>query len=193
MLLGYARVSTGAQDHALQLDALHRAGCEVVFSEVASGSRASRPELTKLLERARAGDTLVCWRLDRLARSLRHLIELAEALRQRDVGLKSLSESIDTSTSSGRFLLHVLGSLAEMERELIVERTRAGLAAAAARGRKGGRPPALNGDQVRAARALLASGTMSGIEVARHLGCAPSTLYRHLPGGRAALEHAETP
>lgn len=188
MLIGYARVSTGDQDHALQLDALQAAGCEITFVETASGSRATRPELARALERLRAGDTLVCWRLDRLARSLRHLIQIGDALRQREIGLRSISESLDTTTVAGRFLFHLLGALAEMETELIVERTRAGLAAAAARGRHGGRPPVLGPDQVRAARAMLASGTMTSGEIAGQLGCAISTLYRHLPGGRGALQ-----
>ena len=187
MLIGYARVSTDQQDHALQLDALRQAGCERVFVEIGSGSRADRPELAKLLDIARAGDAIVCWRLDRLARSLRHLIDLSEQLQQRDIALRSVTESIDTSTPSGRFLFNVLGAVGEMEREIIVERTRAGLAAAVARGRRGGRPPALDEIKVRAARAMLASGTMSAAEVARQVGCAPSTLFRHLPGGRTAV------
>jgi DNA invertase Pin-like site-specific DNA recombinase len=188
MLIGYARVSTDGQDHALQLDALRAAGCERVFTETASGSKSDRVELAKALELARRGDALVVWRLDRLARSLRHLIEIAETLRRREVALRSISESIDTSSPSGRFLFHVLGSLAEMEREIIVERTRAGLRAAAARGRVGGRPPALDEAKVRAARAMLASGTMTASEVAKQLGVAASTLYRHVPGGRGGLD-----
>lgn len=187
MLVGYARVSTDEQDHALQLDALRQAGCERVFVETASGARADRPELAKALDQLRQGDVLVVWRLDRLARSLRHLIEMAEQLQHRGVGLRSLTESIDTSTPAGRFLFNILGALGQMEREIIVERTRAGLRAAAARGRVGGRPPALDEAQVRAARAMLASGSMTAGEVARQLGCAPSTLYRHVPGGRSAL------
>ena len=187
MLIGYARVSTDQQDHALQLDALRQAGCERVFVEIGSGSRADRPELAKALDIARAGDTIVCWRLDRLARSLRHLIDLSEQLQQRGIALRSVTESIDTSTPSGRFLFNVLGAVGEMEREIIIERTRAGLAAAVARGRRGGRPPALDEIKMRAARAMLASGTMSAAEVARQVGCAPSTLFRHLPGGRTAV------
>jgi DNA invertase Pin-like site-specific DNA recombinase len=186
MLLGYARVSDSSQNHALQMDALRAAGCERIFVETASGARSDRAELTRLLEIARAGDQVVCWRLDRLARSLRHLIEIAEVLRQREVALRSLTEGIDTTTPAGRFLFHVLGSLAEMEREIIVERTQAGLRAAAARGRHGGRPPALDEAKLRAAKAMLAGGTMTAAEVARQVGCAPSTLYRHLPGGRSA-------
>jgi DNA invertase Pin-like site-specific DNA recombinase len=187
MLLGYARVSTDQQDHALQLDALQTAGCEKVFVETGSGRRADRAELAKLMEIARKGDIIVCWRLDRIGRSLRHLIEMAEQLQKRGIALRSLTEAIDTSTTSGRFLFNILGALGQMEREIIIERTRAGLVAAAARGRRGGRPAALDESKIRAARAMLASGEMSATEVAKQVGCAPSTLYRHLPGGRAAL------
>jgi DNA invertase Pin-like site-specific DNA recombinase len=188
MLLGYARVSTDQQDHALQLDALRAAGCHKVFIETGSGSRSDRPELAKLMEIARDGDTVVCWRLDRIGRSLRHLIEMAERLQQRNVAFRSLTENIDTSTPSGRFLFNILGALGQMEREIIVERTRAGLVAAASRGRRGGRPAALDEAKIRAAKAMLASGNMSAIEVAQQVGCAPSTLYRHLPGGRSGIE-----
>src|SRR6202162_1095329 len=187
MLLGYARVSQDSQDHALQLDALRVAQCEKVFVETASGTRTDRPELAKLLEQARQGDVLVVWRLDRLARSLRHLIDIADDLNRRGVALKSITESIDTTTPSGRFMFNILGALSSMEREIIVERTRAGLIAAAARGRRGGRPAALDASKIRAAKAMLASGSMSAIEVAQQLGCATSTLYRHLPGGRTAV------
>ena len=187
MLLGYARVSTDQQDHALQLDALRAAGCDKLFVETASGTRTDRPELAKALEQARQGDVLVVWRLDRLARSLRHLIDIADDLNRRGVALKSITENIDTTTPSGRFMFNILGALSSMEREIIVERTRAGLVAAAARGRRGGRPAALDASKIRAAKAMLASGNMSAIEVAQQLGCAPSTLYRHLPGGRSAV------
>ena len=193
MQIGYARVSTDQQDHALQLDALRSAGCERIFIETASGSRMDRPELAKALEQAREGDVLVIWRLDRLARSLRHLIDISEDLTGRGIALKSLTESIDTTSSSGRFMFNILGALSSMEREIIVERTRAGLRAAASRGRKGGRPPALNEGQVRAARAMLASGTMTASEVAGQLGCAASTLYRHLPGGRSGIMEMNVP
>lgn len=190
MLIGYARVSTDGQDHALQLDALKAAGCERVFVETASGTRTDRPELRRALEMSRAGDVLVVWSLSRLGRSLKHLIEIAEDLQVREIGLRSLTESIDTTTPAGRFMFSILGALAVMEREVLIERTRAGLAAAAARGRRGGRPPVLDADKLRAAKAMLASGTMTSTEIARQLGCAPSTLYRHLPGGRGALSEA---
>jgi DNA invertase Pin-like site-specific DNA recombinase len=188
--IGYARVSTDQQDHALQIDALHHAGCERIFIETASGAKSDRPELAKALDQARVGDVLVIWRLDRLARSLRHLIDIAEDLNRRGIAIKSVTESIDTTTPSGRFMFHILGALSSMEREIIVERTRAGLQAAADRGRVGGRPPSLDEAKVRAAKAMLGSGSMTASEVARQLGCAPSTLYRHLPGGKSALEAA---
>jgi DNA invertase Pin-like site-specific DNA recombinase len=190
MLIGYARVSTDAQDHALQLDALKAAGCERIFVETASGTRTDRPELRMALDMSRTGDVLVVWSLSRLGRSLKHLIDIAEDLQLREIGLRSLTESIDTTTPAGRFMFALLGALAVMEREVLIERTRAGLAAAAARGRRGGRPPVLDADKLRAARAMLSSGTMTSTEIARQLGCAPSTLYRHLPGGRGALGEA---
>lgn len=187
MQIGYARVSTDQQDHALQLDALRAAGCERIFTETGSGGRADRAELAKLMEIAREGDSIVCWRLDRIGRSLRHLTEMAEHLQQRGIALRSLTEAIDTSTPSGRFLFNILGALGQMEREIIVERTRAGLTAAAARGRRGGRPAALDEAKIRAAKVMWSSGSMTATEIAQQVGCAPSTLYRHLPGGRAAL------
>ena len=187
MLIGYARVSTGDQNHDLQHDALRAAGCDRIWTETASGARTDRPQLTALLDAARAGDTLVVWRLDRLGRSLQHLIKVAEDLKQREIALRSLTEGIDTTTTAGRFVYSLLGALAQMEREVLVERTQAGLAAAAARGRKGGRPRALDDGKVRAAQAMLAAGTLSGAEIAKQLGIAPSTLYRTIPGGRRAV------
>lgn len=184
MLLGYARVSTDQQDHALQLDALRAAGCTKVFIETASGTRTDRPELAKALDAAREGDVLVIWRLDRLARSLRHLIDIADDLNRRGIGLKSLTESIDTATATGRLLCAVLGAVGQMEVEVLRERTRAGLAAAAARGRLGGRPRSLDDTKLRVARTLVADGTLTMAEIAAQVGCAPSTLYRSLPGGR---------
>jgi DNA invertase Pin-like site-specific DNA recombinase len=188
MLLGYARVSTDQQDHALQLDALRQAGCDRIFVETGSGTRTDRPELARLLEMARPGDQVVCWRLDRVARSLRHLIDISEDLQRRGIGFRSLNESIDTSTPAGRFIFVICSALGAMELDILRERTRAGLEAARARGRIGGRPPALDEAQVRAARAMLVSGTMTAAEIARQLGCALSTLYRHLPGGRSRLD-----
>lgn len=187
MLLWYARVSVADQNHALQLDALRAAGCERVYTETAGGARTDRPELTKMLEQARPGDLICCWRLDRLGRSLKHLLDLSEELQRRGIGLRSITESIDTSTPTGRLMFAILAALASMEREIIVERTRAGLAAAAARGRRGGRPVVLTEAKLRAARAMLVSGEMSAGEVARQVGVSASTLYRHLPGGRSGV------
>ena len=187
MLIGYARISTELQDHALQLDALRQAGCEKLFTETASGSRADRVELAKALEQARQGEVLVVWRLDRLARSLRHLIDLSEDLKRRGIALRSLTESIDTGSPSGTFMFHVLAALGQMEVELLRSRTMAGLHAARLRGRLGGRPPVLDAAKIHAARVLWASGTLTAAEVARQVGCAPSTLYRHLPGGLSAV------
>ena len=186
MLVGYARVSTQDQDLALQLDALAAAGCEKVFTEKASGAQRDRPQLRAALDYMRAGDTLVVWRLDRLARSLRQLIETVEALAGRGVGLRSLTEVIDTTTSGGRLVFHIFASLAEFERGVNRERTMAGLQAARARGRKGGRPPALSDKDLTVAKAMLRDPDITVAEVARRLGVVPSTLYRHLPRARAA-------
>ena len=184
MLLGYTRVSDASQNHDLQMDALCAAGCERIFVETASGARADRNELAKLLEQARPGDRICVWRLDRIGRSLRHLTEVAERLERRGIALRSLTESIDTGTPSGRFLFHILGALGQMEREIIVERTRAGLMASRLRGRVGGRPRSLDATKLRVARTLVVDGALSMAEIARQVGCAPSTLYRSLPGGR---------
>ena len=143
MHIGYARVSTGEQTLDLQRDALTAARCDRLFTDTASGARAERPGLTAALDHLRPGDTLVVWRLDRLGRSLRHLIETVMALEQRGVGFKSLTESIDTTSPGGKLVFHIFGALAEFERDLIRQRTRAGLTAARARGRKGGRPKAV--------------------------------------------------
>jgi DNA invertase Pin-like site-specific DNA recombinase len=142
MLIGYARISTDEQTLHLQEDALKRAGCERLFTDTASGARTDRPGLAEALNFARSGDTLVVWRLDRLGRSLQHLIETIKDLEQRGIGFRSLQENIDTTTSGGKLVFHIFGALAEFERDLIRERTRAGLTAARARGRKGGRPKA---------------------------------------------------
>lgn len=135
MLLGYARISTGGQDHALQIDALTAAGCEKLYIETASGLKADRPELRQLLDHARPGDVIVIYSLSRLARSIRHLLDVAEDLRVREIGLKSITEGFDTSSVAGRFMFNVLAALSTMEVELLRERTHAGLRAARARGR----------------------------------------------------------
>jgi len=185
MLVGYARVSTQDQKPELQLDALKAAGCEKVFVEKASGAQRERPELKAALEYMRDGDTLVVWKLDRLARSMKQLIETVEGLEEVGVGFRSLTEAIDTTTAGGKLVFHVFGALAEFERSIIRERTRAGLDAARARGRKGGRPPKLKEDDLRAARAMLADGEITVEAVAKRLDVSPATLYRHLPAARA--------
>jgi DNA invertase Pin-like site-specific DNA recombinase len=187
MLIGYARTSTSSQDHALQMDALEKAGCERTFVETASGMKTDRPELSKALEYARTGDVVCVWRLCRLARSLRQLIETVEGLQQRGVGLRSLTENIDTTSPSGRLVFHIFAALNQFEVELVRERTRAGLIASRQRGRVGGRPRSLDDGKIKVARALLADPSLSVVEIAEQLGVAPSTLYRSFPGGRGEM------
>lgn len=185
MKLGYARVSTTDQNPQLQLDALTAAGCERLFTEQASGAQRDRPQLTAALHFARSGDLLVVWKLDRLARSLSQLLTTSELLDRKGVGLVSLTEQIDTGTPGGRLVFQVFGALAEFERSLLRERTQAGLAAARAAGRRGGRPPALSGEKLQAAQALLQSHDLTILQVAETLGVSDSTLYRHFPAARA--------
>ena len=191
MLVGYARVSTQDQKPALQLDALKQADCEKIFEEKASGAKRDRPELQALLDYVREGDTIVVWKLDRLARSLRQLIETVEDLESRGIGLRSLTESIDTSSSGGRLIFHIFGALAEFERTVIRERTMAGLVAAKARGRVGGRPRALDDDDIAAAKAMLKQADITAKDVAKRLGVSVATLYRYLPAARAVITHGE--
>lgn len=191
MLVGYARVSTQDQNPDLQLDALKAAGCEKVFVEKASGAQRDRPELNATLDYVRAGDTIVVWKLDRLARSLNQLIESVETLAARKIGFRSLTEAIDTTTAGGKLVFHIFGSLAEFERSIIKERTKAGLDAARSRGRVGGRPASMTHKDIAAAKALLADPNITMNEVAKRLNVAPSTLYRHMPGGRGGLHQAE--
>ncbi|EPT4022323.1 recombinase family protein [Enterobacter roggenkampii] len=182
MLIGYVRVSTNDQNTALQRNALESAGCELFFEDKISGKTSDRPGLKRLLKALREGDTLVVWKLDRLGRSMRHLVVLVEELRERGVNFRSLTDSIDTSTPMGRFFFHVMGALAEMERELIVERTRAGLAAARAEGRIGGRRPKLSQQQWEQAGRLIAAGeTRQRVAIIYDVGV--STLYRKFPVG----------
>lgn len=188
MLIGYARVSTQDQNPQLQIDALQQAGCDKIFTEKASGARADRPELQAALDYMRDGDTLVVWRLDRLARSVKQLIGTVEALDERQIGFRSLTEAIDTTTSGGRLVFHLFAALAEFERSIIRERTRAGLDAAIARGRKGGRPPSLSDADRAAALALFADPKIPIKEIAKRLNVSEATLYRHFPGGRTALK-----
>jgi DNA invertase Pin-like site-specific DNA recombinase len=181
MLGGYARVSTADQKLSWQKDALRKAGCKRVFADVASGVQAARDGLTEVLEFLRERDTLVVWRLDRLGRSLKHLIEMVTELQTRHIGFRSLQEHIDTTTSGGKLVFHVFGALAEFERELGQERTRAGLAVARARGRKGGRRPVMDDKRVAMAVALLQNPDTSVAEVCQTLKVSRATLYRYLP------------
>jgi DNA invertase Pin-like site-specific DNA recombinase len=185
MIIGYARVSTQDQNPQLQLDALASASCEQVFHETATGTLRERPQLTACLRTLRKGDALVVWKLDRLARSLKDLVEIVHDLNQRGIGFRSLTESIDTTSSGGRLVFHIFGALAEFEHSLIRERTIAGLAAARARGRKGGRKPALSSADVRKAAAMLADPSITKAEVAKHFGVSRVTLNSAL--ARAAI------
>ncbi len=186
MLIGYARVSTRDQNYELQLDALDAAGCARIFEEKLSGAQRDRPELKAALDYVRPGDALVVWKLDRLARSLKQLIETVEMLSERKIGFCSLTEKIDTTTSGGRLIFHIFGALAEFERSIIRERTTAGLTAARARGRVGGRPPALSASDFRVAQTLLKDGELTVAEIAERLHVAPSTLYKHVPRPRSS-------
>ena len=180
-LVGYARVSTVEQDPALQRDALAAAGCAKLFEDRASGARADRPGLARALAFLREGDVLVVWKLDRLGRSLAHLVETVTALAGRGVGFRSLTEAIDTTTPGGRLVFHLFGALGQFERDLIQERTRAGLAAAAARGRKGGRKPVVTADKLERARAIIAKG-LTVREAATRLKVGKTALYAALRG-----------
>lgn len=185
MLIGYARVSTQDQNFDLQTDALIKAGCQKVFDDKISGSRAQRPGLTKALEMLREGDTLVVWKLDRLGRSVKNLVALVGELHKQGVQFMSLTDVIDTGTPSGRFFFHVMASLAEMERELTVERTRAGLEIARQSGRLGGRKRQMTDSKIASAKQLLANG-VSPREVATNLGVSVPTLHRWIPAASQA-------
>jgi DNA invertase Pin-like site-specific DNA recombinase len=178
MLIGYARVSTHDQTLNLQQDALQEAGCTKIFTDTASGAKTERIGLEAALNYVRKGDTLVVWRLDRLGRSLPHLISTMTALEERGIGFKSLTENIDTTTSGGKLIFHIFGALAEFERNLIKERTLAGLAAARERGRRGGRPKALTGKQLAIAQSLYDDPKNSIAEICRMLKVSKATLYR---------------
>jgi DNA invertase Pin-like site-specific DNA recombinase len=183
MRVGYARVSTKDQNLDLQVDALQKEECEEVFREVASGAKTARPVLDDLLSRLRAGDVLVIWKLDRLGRSLKHLVTLATELMEREIGLISLNDPIDTTTPQGRLVFNIFASLAEFERDLIRERTQAGLKAARARGRKGGRPRGLSKKAdatAMAAETLYREGKLSVQEICDQLGISKPTLYAYL-------------
>jgi DNA invertase Pin-like site-specific DNA recombinase len=183
MRIGYARVSTKDQNLALQEDALKKAGCDKIFTEVVSGSKAARPVLKDLLSRLRKGDVLVIWKLDRLGRSLKHLITLTNELMEQDVDLISLNDPIDTTTQQGRLMFNIFASLAEFERDIIRERTQAGLEAARARGRKGGRPKGLSKKAkatAMAAETLYQEGQLSVQAICNQLGISKPTLYSYL-------------
>jgi DNA invertase Pin-like site-specific DNA recombinase len=168
MLLGYARVSTIDQNLALQRDALTEAGCGRIFTEQLSGAVTDRPALRDALEFARRGDTLIVWKLDRLARSMKQLIETIETLRVRGIGFRSLTEALDTTTAQGRLVFHMSGALAEFERRLIR------------------RPPKLTDDDIEAAKAMLANPDIGVTQIAHRVGVSPATLYRYIPAARTA-------
>lgn len=178
--IGYARVSTRDQNLGLQLDALKSAGCDRVFDDVISGTKSHRPGLDRALDVLREGDTLVVWKLDRLGRSAKDLLEFAGALNSQGIGFVSLTDAIDTTTASGRFFFNVMASLSQMERDLLVERTQAGLLAAREQGRVGGRKRVMTESKIRSAKNLLREG-MAPKDVARDLGVSVPTLYRWVP------------
>jgi DNA invertase Pin-like site-specific DNA recombinase len=181
MLIGYARVSTQDQELHLQQDALKQAGCDPIFTDTASGASTERPGLEQALSHLREGDTLVVWRLDRLGRSLQHLIQTVTALDSRGIGFRSITEAIDTTTSGGKLVFHIFGALAEFERDIIRERTNAGLQAARARGRLGGRPKRQpSSRKIAMAKALYADKTNSVQDICKTLGISRATLYRYL-------------
>jgi len=189
LLVGYARVSTDDQKLDLQIDALKEAGCEKIFTDKISGAKSDRPGLKQAMDFVRAGDTLVVWKLDRLGRSLKHLIETVNTLNDRGVGFKSLQEGMDTSTAGGKLIFHVFGALAEFEREIIRERTQAGLRAARARGRLGGRPKSMDEATLKMASALMRDKTLTIKQICQKVGVSRSTLYRYInPDGSLKME-----
>jgi DNA invertase Pin-like site-specific DNA recombinase len=180
MNIGYCRTSTDSQNDSLQLEALKEAGCEKIFSDVASGSKTDRAGLRECIEFARSGDVIVAWKLDRIGRSLKDLIETVNTLKERGIGLKVLTQNLDTTTSSGILVFHVFGAIAEFEKSLIQERTAAGLKVARARGRLGGRPKVLDKKQVKIAKSLYEDGKTSVSEICRTLGVSRATFYRNV-------------
>ncbi|MCG9660442.1 MULTISPECIES: recombinase family protein [Vibrio] len=183
MIFGYQRISTKEQEFDLQTDALRKYGCEKIFSDIASGAKTSRPALNELITQLRPHDVIVVYKLDRLGRSLKHLIELIDSFTNMEVGIVSLNDPIDTTSPHGRLITNVFASMAEFERELIIERTKAGLSAARARGRKGGRPEGISKEaenKAAAAEALYKDGKLSISEICQQLSIARSTLYKYL-------------
>ena len=180
MIIGYARVSTEDQNLDLQLDALKDSGCERIYEDKISGSKTEREGLDQALNSLREGDTLVVWKLDRLGRSLQHLISVVNGLKEKGVYFRSLKENLDTSSSTGKLIFHIFGALAEFERDIIRERTIAGLAAARARGRVGGRPKSLSDEKIKLARTLWGDKSNSIVDICDVLGISKATLYRYL-------------
>lgn len=179
MIIGYARVSTNEQNLDGQLDLLKKHGCERIFQEHASGAKSTRPELDRMLDQLRAGDVVIVVKLDRISRSAKHIIELSEKFEELGVDFVSINDQIDTTTPTGRFFFRLMASYAELERDLIVERTKLGLAAARARGRKGGRPKASE-ETIKAAKSMYKAGDLSIAEICNTLNISKSTLYRYL-------------
>lgn len=187
MIIGYARVSTQDQNLYLQKDALKKAGCEKIFTDKSSGIKTARPGLEKVLNLLKKGDCLVVWKMDRLGRSLKHLIEVITNLKDKGIGFKSIQENIDTMTSSGKLIFHIFGALAEFERDLILERTYAGLKAARARGRVGGRPKVMNESKLELALELMDDPNYSVKKVCETLNISKSTLYNYLNSPEAEI------
>ena len=188
MLIGYCRVSTADQNLSLQKDELTKFGCSKIYEDVASGAKATRTGLEAAIDFAREGDTLVIWKLDRLGRSLRDLIEIVNRLERNGVSFVCITQNIDTRTPNGKLFFHIFGALSEYERELIRERTKAGLTAARARGRKGGRKPAMNEEQIEQARAMMDNPKLKVKSILKTLGVSKATLYKYVPMGKAAVE-----
>ena len=188
MIVGYSRISHCSQDHAAQNDALLKAGAERLFIETGTGTKIDRPELAKMMDFMRPGDTCLVYRLDRLSRNLRDLVTLMDRFNERGISFWSVTEAIDSASPSGKLALHMLAAISQHEVESLKARTAAGRAAAKARGRMGGRPRSMDEGKVRIARALMADVSLSMAEIAEQVGVAPSTLYRTLPGGRGALD-----
>lgn len=188
MLIGYSRVSTDDQNLDLQKDALTKAGCEKFFDDQISGGKLERPGLEAAIEYAREGDVIIVWRLDRLSRSLKDLITLVARFEENKIGLKSLNEAIDTSSSSGKLIFHIFGALAEFERNLIRERTHAGLVAARARGRKGGRPKKLNGTKLQLALDLYNAKNHSIEQICDIASISKPTLYKYINNTHKIIE-----
>lgn len=193
MKIGYARISTADQSLDLQTDALKAAGCEKFFQDVASGAKDERRGLADAIEYARAGDVLTVWKLDRLGRSLKHLIETINQLHEKGVGFASVQENIDTTTPGGKLIFHVFGALAEFERELIRERTHAGLKAARARGRTGGRKQKLTPKQIEMAKAMVSDPNISISSICETLKISKPTLYRYVPATGKLKKEQEQP